>query len=1746
MVQPGRVAPNALATTLWEQHRKQGVADHRLRDAGRQVIAQQEGQEATDRPRLTRSLASSGAMSQQAITEKVTSLWANITVVTRKREEEAEKRRKEEAQHEDMVEQLKIRVSKYHGSASGGVMIIGDRRSSAASASPNRDFSVSRQGTANGLSQSVRDLVNVARRSGEDNNPVISRGQSRSGSVSDNERVAALAAQMVQEKRRSRLVSCLVTLEDAVLGDRAARRGHRVLYHKGAFRRALYVLTLCAAAYSAVIVPFDFAFHPLAPSPALASLDGLVRGIFGLDFLLAFVTTYPNSRTDEIVASPVLIITHYLRSPWATLDLIAALPLPQVIVAAGASPTVAKLVAFTATLKMIKVQALTRHIGMNARNAQLLSALGMLRLLLLVLLLAHWIGCFFWFTEVIILGSRRDATNATHVVDAGISDEWLSSSWLISNGFAEPPTMGDSGRVTLPLHYAYAVSVSSAFYFLAGSIDGAMLTVGERGFAAGMMMVGSVLTAFMVSQLSMLMQQMNASHRFYRTHMHSVQLMMEKQNLPRELRNRVEQYYSYLWHAHGTFELSGAKFKNLSPALLTEINIYLHRDMVQKVPFFATCSPAVVQAVVQRLVPEVYLEGDFVIHHNDVNSAMYFITRGECGVLIPEPGKSNVLRKVKTLSRGDYFGELSLLDEHAVASAFILAETFVDLKALYRHDFDVIKVTYPDLIIEMHKSAARSAYVEMHRDEETGALESRQKEYYSNVMSQLALSEIGFSARLIQMIAERVQPLSFEAGDAIIRLREPSMGVFFITEGTAQVMSPNTADTNRNVLVRSLHPGDYFGELSLIRGQLATANVFALTQCKCAVLYKVDYDQIKIDFPELPLKLEAAITVKAYQQLSPFLAEVALFRHLSERDVRQIVAKLKRVVVEPGTCVVREGEPISTLVLVGEGTFVASVGMKPNEYVPGTTLTTETTASLLSRYERDHMRGGTAMQDGAKSGLRLSRAQRASSSSESEAVGPASPSSPLANFFTSMGMRSRRNSEQRDPSDMRDLLPSPSPSPPQAGAASENGGDMGGASPAKSEPGSSPKHSRGKRVSHEGVVQDERRSSTSSLDPLRRLSEEPRRPSLKDHTRSNSVLPARPSLLGDRRSSNPAPTGTEPPPRPMLGKMASFSSFGRSAAKLLFNPDRSSTNSDGDTPPNTRKGVVMRRTASGRVRTGLSDDANSRRSSLNDERSSVERFSLAQIENLNQRERDDQRRNSFSSETGVPKILDEAMVPSTWPQRGVKVLREGESFGEGALVEPNSTAEATLRAAPDNTHPCTLFVLPCAAYQLLVKEVPALATAAQHTRTHSAFATCQFLVQQASLFTQTGISDVSTELLQELASKLKPMVCSDGQQLIKKGRPSVGLFIVRTGEAHCFIDDPADPTQLKLVKKIGAGGHFGELSLIEPGRETAAHVHAYGKGTEVLLLTPARYEEICSRFADFRQILLASMPAYATFNFFVGCRLLRGMSHELVQAVTKAAKVEMHASGTVVLSRGGALRACFFVQRGRLRKTVYGSDGTEMEDIELGVGDHFGMVLGDATNVDPSADGAGALTPVEPVGTSGAAANVAHHAEVACLSDSFLLAVSVDDLLALGNAHPQLVTLMQKASQEEVLKSVDGSANNSFRGGAQNGGSGTAGGGGGGVSGHVHSQLGGLQRTLDDLSTRLNSLELEVNRSRAAHERSESRLAESVNQVLQRLHDMGASRGLGAQGAPAMMSSFDRRRRSSDTQMGGMFPGFGQ
>ena len=74
-------------------------------------------------------------------------------------------------------------------------------------------------------------------------------------------------------------------------------------------------------------------------------------------------------------------------------------------------------------------------------------------------------------------------------------------------------------------------------------------------FASIIMFLGTLLSAFLVSQFGQIIAQLNAESRKYRNKMEIVNIMMNKLSLPKELRRRVSQYFSHLWNVHGTFDL---------------------------------------------------------------------------------------------------------------------------------------------------------------------------------------------------------------------------------------------------------------------------------------------------------------------------------------------------------------------------------------------------------------------------------------------------------------------------------------------------------------------------------------------------------------------------------------------------------------------------------------------------------------------------------------------------------------------------------------------------------------------------------------------------------------------------------------------------------------------------------------------------------------------------------------------------------------------------------------------------------------------------------------------------------------------------------------------------------------------------------------------------------------------------------------------------------------------------------------
>ena len=129
--------------------------------------------------------------------------------------------------------------------------------------------------------------------------------------------------------------------------------------------------------------------------------------------------------------------------------------------------------------------------------------------------------------------------------------------WLVKYGYAPLIDVMHAGEWDyILLVEAYATSVAEAIYMLSREINWTVELWPEKAFTSLVMMLGTVLQAFIVSQLSNLMAEMHAAAREFKTKLDQVRTTMRKLALPPLLRARIEQYYGYLWSEVGVWETS--------------------------------------------------------------------------------------------------------------------------------------------------------------------------------------------------------------------------------------------------------------------------------------------------------------------------------------------------------------------------------------------------------------------------------------------------------------------------------------------------------------------------------------------------------------------------------------------------------------------------------------------------------------------------------------------------------------------------------------------------------------------------------------------------------------------------------------------------------------------------------------------------------------------------------------------------------------------------------------------------------------------------------------------------------------------------------------------------------------------------------------------------------------------------------------------------------------------------------------
>lgn len=109
-------------------------------------------------------------------------------------------------------------------------------------------------------------------------------------------------------------------------------------------------------------------------------------------------------------------------------------------------------------------------------------------------------------------------------------------------------------------------------------------------------------------------------------------------------------------------------------------------------------------------------DGEIIFRQNDVGFGFYLIYGGHVDIMVnsrdeetesASPSAESDVSRLLTLESGEYFGELSLLQEHSVRNASAISRQGCELLGLFKPDVDQLIIQYPVIAAKLLQSVSQ-------------------------------------------------------------------------------------------------------------------------------------------------------------------------------------------------------------------------------------------------------------------------------------------------------------------------------------------------------------------------------------------------------------------------------------------------------------------------------------------------------------------------------------------------------------------------------------------------------------------------------------------------------------------------------------------------------------------------------------------------------------------------------------------------------------------------------------------------------------------------------------------------------------------------------------------------------------------------------------------------------------------------------------------------------------------------------
>lgn len=279
----------------------------------------------------------------------------------------------------------------------------------------------------------------------------------------------------------------------------------------------------------------------------------------------------------------------------------------------------------------------------------------------------------------------------------------------------------------------------------------------------------------------------------------------------------------------------GLKLSLALGARVVGLEKYLLQHRLRRAPLLRGLPQEVLRAIASRLTLETYRQGEMVYRAADSPKALYLIERGEVRV-ISEMGRKP--GSFVELAPGDVFGHSDLL-ENRPRTGRAQGLSQVALWCLARRDFNELSTRHPSLKAALSRPLT-----------EDGPSPAREL-FLEEELPKLPLFA-GLSGEEVRSIAQRLRPLTCQAGELVCVRGARGRAMYFIESGEAAILA---GDRSSRLETSTLRPGDFFGQVALLTDGTYRTTVRATTDIRLWALDKEAFDEMLLKHPLLALSL---------------------------------------------------------------------------------------------------------------------------------------------------------------------------------------------------------------------------------------------------------------------------------------------------------------------------------------------------------------------------------------------------------------------------------------------------------------------------------------------------------------------------------------------------------------------------------------------------------------------------------------------------------------------------------------------------------------------------------------------------------------------------------------------------------------------------------------------------------------------------------------------------------------------------